>query len=272
MEPFGISESTTAARVKIALVGNPNSGKSTLFNSLTGMNQRTGNFPGVTVDKKTGLVKLPGQDKKPGWELEFIDLPGTYSLYPKSLDEAVSYRVLSDPQNEDYPDITVVVADASNIKRNLFLVTQLIELRRPVILVLNMVDVMRSQGTIIHRERLSEELGIPVLFSNARKKEGIEELKGILKTTIPVSDKTFFREAPPSALLKSLREFVPVPEPYWVWQILSNVDEPGSLTSAQRQGIKNLGLAYGFDATAFQARESVARFETISRIVDNCVE
>ena len=122
--------------LKIALVGNPNSGKSTLFNALTGLNQKTGNFPGVTVDKKSGFVKL-----KEGQILaEFIDLPGTYSLYPKSIDETVAFEVLCNPNNEFHPDLTIIVADASNLKRNLFLVSQIIDLRIPVILALNMMD------------------------------------------------------------------------------------------------------------------------------------
>ncbi len=109
--------------LKVALVGNPNSGKSTLFNALTGLNQKTGNFPGVTVDKKSGLAKLNNIVT-----VEFTDLPGTYSLYPKSLDERVAFEVLCDPNNENHPDVTIIVADASNLKRNLFLVSQIIDL------------------------------------------------------------------------------------------------------------------------------------------------
>ena len=121
-------------KMKIALVGNPNSGKSTLFNALTGLNQKTGNFPGVTVDKKSGFTKL-----NEFITAEFIDLPGTYSLYPKSIDEKVAVEILCNPDNQDHPDITIVVADASNLKRNLFLVSQIIDLKMPVILVLNMI-------------------------------------------------------------------------------------------------------------------------------------
>ncbi|MGZ4079065.1 MAG: FeoB small GTPase domain-containing protein, partial [Bacteroidia bacterium] len=104
--------------LKVALVGNPNCGKSTLFNAITGLHQKTGNFPGVTVDKKSGYARLNNK-----LSAEFVDLPGTYSLYPKSIDERVAFEVLCDSNNPDHPDITIVVADASNLKRNLFLVS-----------------------------------------------------------------------------------------------------------------------------------------------------
>lgn len=130
--------------LKVALVGNPNSGKSTLFNALTGLHQRTGNFPGVTVDKKAGTARINASTTA-----EFIDLPGTYSLYPKSLDERVAFDVLFDKNNPDHPDVTIVVIDASNLKRNLFLVSQIIDLRIPVILALNMMDQVEKEGDVI---------------------------------------------------------------------------------------------------------------------------
>ncbi len=146
---------SSRSKIKIALVGNPNSGKSTLFNALTGLHQKTGNFPGVTVDKKVGHIKFEN-----GALAELVDLPGTYSLYPKSLDEQVAFEVLCDPANEDHPDLTIVVADASNLKRNLFLVSQIIDLKIPVILVLNMMDMVEKEGDVIDTIRLSERLGV----------------------------------------------------------------------------------------------------------------
>src|ERR1043165_9830118 len=162
----------SASTVHIALVGNPNSGKSTLFNALTGLNQKTGNFPGVTVDKKTGHARI--NDKL---SVEFVDLPGTYSLYPKSLDEKVEFDVPLDPSNPDHPDATIIVADASNLKRNLFLVSQVIDLKIPVVLALNMMDMVEKDGAVIDTVRLSERLGVKVVGISARNREVVEQLR-----------------------------------------------------------------------------------------------
>jgi len=259
-------------KLKVALVGNPNSGKSTLFNALTGLNQRTGNFPGVTVDKKTGLVKLPGREGGPPFDIEFVDLPGTYSLYPKSLDEQVTFEVLCDAANPDYPDCTVVVADGSNIKRNLFLVTQLIELRRPVVLMLNMMDIMEQRGITINKEKLSAALGIPVIYSNARKKKGIAELEEVLVRPIKISDKTFFNQDPDPVMVEELKKLTPLPSSYAVWQLISNYPYFTSLGKESQKRIKQIGLDHAFDSTAFQARESMERFEVIGKLVEVCVE
>ncbi len=159
----------------IALVGNPNSGKSTLFNSLTGLNQKTGNFPGVTVDKKSGFFRITKGESFTSYRV--IDLPGTYSLYPKSLDEKVTSEVLFDTKGIDFPDLIIAVADSTNLKRNLLLISQLIDLQLPVVLVLNMADEALKNGVIINAEKLSEQLGIPVVQVNSRKNEGIDQLK-----------------------------------------------------------------------------------------------
>ena len=131
-------------KLRLVLVGNPNSGKSTLFNSLTGLNQRIGNFPGVTVEKKIGSVRI--NEKVVA---EVIDLPGTYSLSPRSEDERVTFDYLNDSTRTDLPELIVVVADASNLKRNLLLATQLIDSEQPTILVLNMMDVVERNKQIL---------------------------------------------------------------------------------------------------------------------------
>ena len=127
-------------RIKIALVGNPNCGKTTLFNKLTGLNQKVGNFPGVTVEKRSGLCTMAD-----GQKYEIIDLPGSYSLSSTSPDEKVVQDILLDTKNASFPDVVILIADVTNLKRNLFLVTQIIDLGFPVIVALNMSDVAKKK-------------------------------------------------------------------------------------------------------------------------------
>ena len=129
-------------KLKIALIGNPNSGKSSVFNALTGLNQKVANFPGVTVEKRLGYATLKNKSGE-SFSCEFIDLPGAYSLYPKSPEEKVPFQLLCDPQNEMHPDMTIVIADGTNLKRNLFLCSQIVDLKTPVIMVINMMDIVR---------------------------------------------------------------------------------------------------------------------------------
>ena len=171
---------TLGEQVKVALIGNPNCGKSTLFNALTGLHQKTGNYPGVTVDKKTGVCKAQNPKTKQQHSFILVDLPGTYSLFPKSLDEQVSFDVLMDRRNENYPDIILVIADASNLKRHLLLATQLIDLGRPCILALNMIDMARANGIHIDTEKLQDILRIPVVNCDARHEKGIDDVKHAL--------------------------------------------------------------------------------------------
>ncbi|MFN5333778.1 MAG: ferrous iron transport protein B [Bacteroidota bacterium] len=159
----------------IALVGNPNSGKSSLFNVLTGLNQKVGNFPGVTVEKKSGKCKLDADTNA-----EIIDLPGSYSLYPRRLDEWVAYEVLMEQDKDLKPDIVLVVADACNLKRNLLFVSQLIDLKIPTVLALTMLDVAAKKQIRIQTTELQRALGIPVIEINPRKESGIAALKKAL--------------------------------------------------------------------------------------------
>jgi ferrous iron transport protein B len=166
--------------ITVALVGNPNCGKSTLFNALTGLNQKTGNFPGVTVEKRVGKVRIVNHQLKNKQTFNFIDLPGTYSLFPKSLDELETLKVLTESNNVDYPDIVIAVADATNLKRSLLLCLQVKELGLPVLLILNMFDLLERSKLNIDIEKLSEALQIPVIAMNAREKKGISLLKNEL--------------------------------------------------------------------------------------------
>src|SRR5579872_5571772 len=156
----------------IALIGNPNSGKSSLFNALTGLNQKVGNFPGVTVDKKTGVSKISDN-----LTAHIIDLPGTYSLYPKSADEQVTYGVLLNQKSADRPDLIIVIADASNLKRNLLFCSQIIDLKIPVVIALTMMDIARQKGITIDTTELERQMGVPVVPINPRRNKGITQLK-----------------------------------------------------------------------------------------------
>ncbi len=170
-------------KIKIALVGNPNSGKSTLFNVLTGLKQNTANFPGITVDKKTGACILGHLESNNPLHAEIIDLPGTYSLYPKSSEEKIAVDIITDSARKDHPDIIICIADASNLKRSLLLCTQLIDLKTPVVLALNMIDLAKAKNLTINTSKLSEKLGVDVIPINARKKQGVEDLKRAVLTS-----------------------------------------------------------------------------------------
>src|SRR5947209_6114842 len=157
----------------VALAGNPNSGKTTIFNALTGLRQKVANYPGVTVEKKLGRCKLPN-----GTSCEIIDLPGTYSLISRSPDEQVAMEVLRGLRKDvKQPDAVVVVVDASNLQRNLYLVSQLIELGRPLVVALNMMDVAERRGIRVSPVKLQVELGVPVVPIIGTKRRGIDELK-----------------------------------------------------------------------------------------------
>lgn len=177
--------------MKIALLGNPNTGKSSVFNLLTGLRQHVGNFPGVTVEKKSGTVKINSENH------QLIDFPGTYSVYPHSADEEVVYNVLSNPSHADYPDVCVVVLDASNLRRNLFLFTQIYDLGLPTVMVLNMIDVADKQQLTISTAILQQQFPDAVIVSsNARVKLGKERiLEAIASTKKSESRQKFLENA-----------------------------------------------------------------------------
>ena len=170
---------TAAPPLTVALIGNPNTGKSTLFNALAGMNARVGNYPGVTVEKKVGRVQFDGR------AVTLIDLPGTYSLSPRSPDEMVSVDVLLGRQS-DVPNVDAVVCivDASNLERHLYLASQILDTGLPTVLVLNMWDTALRHGLTIHVDRLREKLGIPVVVTEANHLRGIDDVRrAILEVT-----------------------------------------------------------------------------------------
>lgn len=170
MSTLPVAEQTRT--LKIALIGNPNTGKSTLFNALAGMQSLVGNYPGVTVEKKIGRVHWEGK------VIDLVDLPGTYSLSPRTKDEMVSVDVLLGRQKDvGALDAVICIADASNLERNLYLVSQVLDLGLPTVLVLNMCDVARSRGTTIDVEALQRTLGIPVVATEAHRRRGLDEVR-----------------------------------------------------------------------------------------------
>lgn len=170
-----MSNTTAGAKIRVALLGNPNTGKSTLFTGLVGTAQRVGNYPGVTVEKKIGETHHAGR------HITVIDLPGTYSLAPRALDETVTVDVLlGRRRNGETPDVIVCIVDAGNLERNLYLVSQTLELDRPLVIALNKVDIVQERGDHIDVDALRQRLGVPVIETQAHRRLGMEELKGAL--------------------------------------------------------------------------------------------
>ncbi len=153
--------------VKVALVGNPNTGKTSLFNQLTGLKQKVGNYPGITVEKKQGVCKLSDNIIA-----EITDLPGTYSINPTSMDETMVLDTLLNEKGKSFPDVIIVVVEIENIKRNLLLFTQIKDLKIPTILVINMIDQMKRKGISIDVKKLEEKLKTKIVLVSARKNIG----------------------------------------------------------------------------------------------------
>lgn len=255
-------------QLKVALIGNPNTGKSTLFNDLTGLNQKVGNFPGVTVDKKTGFAKLSN-----GQTAEIIDLPGIYSLYAKSKDEQIAFEVLYDKKGKLRPDLVIVVADASNLKRNLLLYTQVADLNVPVILVLNMIDVAEKNGIKIDINKLSNRLGVRVIPVNARDNKGVEELKAAISnaTSIATQAKTIEVEELAPALIEEISQNFKVTSPYEALQLAHQHENLSSLSVAESDHIESLEQKHLFHSANSQVKETVARYNFINDLLFDCV-
>lgn len=197
------SRSVGSARATVALVGNPNTGKTTVFNRLTGLRQRVGNYPGVTVEKKEGLLRTAQGD------VRIVDLPGTYSLAAHSPDEQAAVDVLLGQQEgEASPDLVVQVVDASNLERNLYLYSQLRETGLPVVLALNMMDLAGRRGLSIDAPLLSKRLGAPVALLQAHRGSGIAELKGIIAEELAAAGSRRPAEDPASIWPPELRDAV----------------------------------------------------------------
>ena len=259
-----------SAPLHIALVGNPNSGKSSIFNSLTGLNQKIGNFPGVTVDKKTGICKI-----SESLTANLIDLPGAYSLYPKRHDEWVSYRVLLNQDKDVRADIFLLIADASNLKRNLLFCSQLIDLKKPVIVALTMMDLAKKKDIQIDIAGLERELGVPVIPVNPRKNKGIKELKKAIELTAENLYKTPARDFIDSsafapAAIKEIQNHFTGFSDYRAIHFLIN-HENFALDEATQEFIENTEIKNKFNPTKTQAEEIVQRYGRIKYIMQQTV-
>ncbi len=254
---------------KVALVGNPNSGKSTLFNVLTGLNQKIGNFPGVTVEKKLGFCKLPDERNA-----QIIDLPGTYSFYPKSRDERIVMDVLADKNNPVHPDLIVFVADASNLKRNLLLFTQIADLKIPVILALNMMDLAKKAGLEILADDLAMKLGVQVVPVSARKQEGIEQLKLAISynSNIPLQLPTIEVEALAPEVIKKIGDELNIENPYLSLQLAHQHDQLSFLSADENKRIEEITKEFSFHSPKLQAVETIARYNFINDVLFDTVK
>jgi ferrous iron transport protein B len=253
---------------KIALIGNPNAGKSSLFNSLTGLNQKTGNFPGVTMEKLTGIWEL--EPKRP---VEILDLPGIYSIYPKSIDEELVINILGDPTHPDFPDMAIVVADASNLKRNLLLFSQVRDLGIPTVLALNMIDVAENEGYVINSIKLARELNVEVAEVNAKKGIGLNGLKlAVVKT---LANRYASNDALPLPVAEELIEDIQLQfgegEIYRSLLWLMEHDRMKMFSANQRETLDAIQNKHQFSAKKYQSEETVKRYEQITEVVDRCV-
>lgn len=254
-------------RLRIALAGKPNSGKSSLFNQLTGLNQKIGNFPGVTVDKRTGVCNLDD-----GAQAEIIDLPGIYSLYPRTLDEKIVAEILADKNNRHYPDCVVLVADATNLKNCLLLLTQLIDLKLPTVLALNMMDLAAQSGQSIDLQELGSSLDIPVVMINARSGQGVDELKLVLKEKLKPSSKTIFQlDTEIKNVVNKIKERFHLATDYEAYQFLQQTENLVFLSEGERNYIREEAKANQFFQHKYQGAETVMRYGFIQDLLNKVI-
>ena len=249
--------------IKVALIGNPNTGKTSLFNQLTGLNQKVGNYPGVTVDKKEGKSKLSATQNA-----IITDLPGTYSINPTSLDESIVLKTLLKKDIKESPDVILVVADVENLKRNLLLFSQIKDLEIPTVLAINMVDQMHKKGISIDLTALKEELNTEVVLISARKNQGIDKVKeAIIKCHVaakatPMCDNN---KIDPEYFEK-LKAINPNFSLYELWLMVTQKNFPEGITKVQKEQL----LSFNKDVSKlkkYQHKETIYRYQEINKIL-----
>jgi len=248
---------------RIAIIGNPNVGKSTIFNYLTGLNQKIGNYPGVTVDKKIGFFQVKGE------HFEILDLPGTYSLFPNSEDEIIAHRVLNNAELEQRPDYVLMVIDSTQLSRGLFLATQLIDLGINLAILLNMADVAADKKIEIRTFTLFKQLGVPILQTDARNQKGLEPLKELIQQRNFSKAAQFvdILEVIPAELLQRVRERFDLENNYQAYQMIRFGARDKAMPEASRLWLIHLLEESGFNLEEAQLEETKIRYKKITDLV-----
>ena len=250
-------------QVKVALIGNPNTGKTSVFNALTGLNQKVGNYPGITVDKKEGICKLSR-----GVKAHVLDLPGTYSLNASSVDENVVIELLLNKKDKDFPDVAVVVSDVENLKRNLLLFTQIKDLKIPSILVINMSDLMTRKGISLNIPMLEQKLHTKVALISTRKNTGIENLKTLIENykTLPKAQCLDVTSID-SDYFERLEKAFPNQALYKLWLVITQDVNFRSITRNELD-FTNFQTKTAPELKRLQQKEAIKRYQFINGILN----
>ncbi len=250
-------------QLNVALIGNPNTGKTSVFNALTGLNQKVGNYPGITVEKKEGVCKLSR-----GIKAHIIDLPGTYSLNASSLDESVVIELLLNKKDKDFPDVAVVISDVENLKRNLLLFTQIKDLEIPTILVINMADVMQRKGITLDIPFLEAALQTKIAVVSTRKNKGIENLKQLITNykELPVSSSIDLKTIDPN-YFSALQNVFPKQSLYKLWVVITQDVNFGKTNRTQQKLASNFTTKSENDIKRLQQKETIKRYQFINNVL-----
>ena len=246
--------------INVALIGNPNVGKTSVFNQLTGLNQQVGNYPGITVEKKIGFCKLPNNIKA-----NILDLPGTYSLNASSIDENVVIELLLNKNDKLYPDVALVVTDVENLKRNLLLFTQIKDLEIPTILVINMADRMKFKGITLDIPYLEEHLKTKIALISSRKGYGIDELKKLIVSYRTISSEPCLNASVIDPdYFNSLRKAFPNQLLYKLWLVIT---QDVNFLNLERNEIRSSFTKSHSDLKRLQQKETIKRYQFINDVL-----
>ena len=249
--------------LNIALLGNPNTGKTSVFNALTGLSQKVGNYPGITVEKKEGICKLDRTTKG-----HVLDLPGTYSLNASSMDESVVIELLLNRNSKDFPDVAVVVTDVENLKRNLLLFTQVKDLGIPTLLVINMADQMKRKGITLDIPLLEETLDTKIAVVSTREKKGLEELKKMIIDYRQLSTAaTISINSIDEAYFQNLEKIFPNQSLYKLWLVITQDVNFAKLDRKRVSDATDFKTASPSNLKRLQQKETVKRYQFINQVL-----